>query len=610
MNVDGKPMRTIWRDEASPNIVRVIDQRQLPHRLVIESIRICTEMETAIRDMHVRGAPLIGVAAAYGMALASMELKGDSWLEGLSVSRQALGATRPTAVNLFWALEQQWQAASRCHNLQECQQALWLNASRIAEADVQQCRDIGQHGLRLIRKLWEDKCKQPEFAALPASERRLNILTHCNAGWLACVDYGTATAPIYAAHEAGIPVHVWVDETRPRNQGAKLTAWELGQHGVPHTLIPDNAGGHLMQHGMVDMVITGADRVTRNGDAANKIGTYLKGLAAKDNAVPFHVAMPVSTIDWKLSDGIREIVIETRNEGEVRTMDGLLADGSIGEVLVCPKSTPAVNYGFDVTPARLITGLITERGSCAASEAGLLELYPEMQSTGRLKMPEGSGFDAGSALDGVIKFACRWKQSDCISETDLGDLPAARRTLIGLGLIGVGADGIGYGNLSMRRIPRACVTVGHEPISVGFLVTGSQTGHLKNPGPEAYSFVNVWDCERNWLECVGLCKASSESLSHAALYELSSEIKAVVHVHGSTIWNAWENPETRTNENIPYGTPAMALELQRIALQHARLDEGVLCMGGHKDGIIAWARSVTEATALIVDLLQASQSRA
>ncbi len=369
MKINGAPYRTIWPDPEAAGLVRIIDQRQLPHRLSVEEIRSAREMAEAIRGMHVRGAPLIGAAAAWGMVLAvgpSGRGGAADWRECLADAARELKSARPTAVNLAWAVDRMLAVGRTCADAGGACARLREEAQRICDEDVAACAAIGRHGLRLIREIAARKGGAP-----------VNLLTHCNAGWLACVDHGTATAPIYAAHDAGLPVHVWVDETRPRNQGAKLTAWELGMHGVPHTLVPDNAGGHLMQHGMVDLCLVGADRVTRQGDVANKIGTYLKALAAADNGVPFYVALPSSTIDWSLADGIREIPIESRAEEEVRFMEGLAADGGVRSVLICPENTRAANHGFDVTPARLVTGLITERGICPATEAGLRASFPE-----------------------------------------------------------------------------------------------------------------------------------------------------------------------------------------------------------------------------------------
>ena len=361
----GSPFRTIWFDDAQ-GVVQIIDQRWLPHEFVIEDIGTVKQMAKAIREMHVRGAGLIGAAAGFGMYLASIEAGASGWCDGtLARAAEMLIATRPTAVNLAWAVERQLSGIRAVEGASEKIAVALAMALRIADEDVENCRRIGTHGLELIRRIAKKKRGAP-----------VNVLTHCNAGWLAFVDHGSATAPIYAAHDAGIAVHVWVDETRPRNQGAKLTAWELGEHGVPHTVIADNAGGHLMQHALVDLVIVGTDRTTRTGDVANKIGTYLKALAARDNGVPFYVALPSSSFDWTLRDGVNEIPIEERGADEVRHADGW-HDGRMVEVRITPEASAAANYGFDVTPARLVTRLITERGICAADEASILALFPE-----------------------------------------------------------------------------------------------------------------------------------------------------------------------------------------------------------------------------------------
>jgi methylthioribose-1-phosphate isomerase len=316
--------------------------------------------------MHLRGAGLIGAAAAYGMYLASLEINDFSNSNViLTAAAERLKKTRPTAVNLAWAIDQQLDALKQATSIEELQTIARNKAIAIADDDAANCRKIGEHGLSLIEEISRRK-----------NGTTVNILTHCNAGWLAFVDHGSATAPIYAAYEKGINIHVWVDETRPRNQGASLTAWELNMHGVPHTVIADNVGGHLMQHKMVDLVIVGSDRTTRNGDVANKIGTYLKALAAKDNNVPFYVALPMSSFDWDIKDGLQQIEIEERDADEVRFIEGL-CEGEIKKVLLTPESTPCKNFGFDVTPARLVTGLITERGICEANEQSILNLYPE-----------------------------------------------------------------------------------------------------------------------------------------------------------------------------------------------------------------------------------------
>ena len=368
MQVDGQPYRTIWLKPDDHRTVQVINQIALPHAFEVVDLHNTEDACAAIRDMTVRGAGLIGACAAYGMYLAALEAPDASFHAFMTRAGAALKATRPTAANLAWAVERMLSAigtgASPAHQRAIARET----ATAIADEDAEHCRRIGVHGLPLISSLAQRKPGQV-----------VNILTHCNAGWLAFVDIGSATAPIYAAHDAGIAVHVWVDETRPRNQGASLTAWELDQHGVPHTLIADNAGGHLMQHGLVDMVITGADRVTRNGDVANKIGTYLKALAAKDNDIPMVVALPSSTFDFSLRDGVAQIPIEERDAAEVRFVSGQDARGDITSVRICPEGTPARNWGFDVTPARLVTQLICERGVCEANEEAILSLFPEQR---------------------------------------------------------------------------------------------------------------------------------------------------------------------------------------------------------------------------------------
>lgn len=354
--------RTIWTTE--DRYVEVIDQKRLPHQLVTRKLLTYEDAESAIKDMTVRGAPLIGATAAYGIYLAVRELI-EKQLDGsfLDEAFSALRASRPTAVNLFWALDKMRDALD--NSTGDFLITAWDTANRIVEDDVETCRMIGVHGLPFIEEI--SKRKNGDV---------VNILTHCNAGMLGCIEWGTITSPIYQAVEKGIKVHVWVDETRPRNQGSNLTCYELTRHNVPHTLIVDNAGGHLMQHGFVDMVIVGTDRTTRNGDVANKIGTYLKALAAKDNNIPFYVALPSTTLDMAIDDGF-DIPIEERNQDEVRYMIGKQSNGEIGSVLICPETTQASNYGFDVTPARLVTKIITERGVCDASEKGLLKLFPE-----------------------------------------------------------------------------------------------------------------------------------------------------------------------------------------------------------------------------------------
>ena len=358
MKIDGKPHRTIWRE--SDGSVRIIDQTKLPHRFETAQLRDLRDAAHAIAAMLVRGAPLIGATAAYGMALAMRDDPSDA---ALATARETLMATRPTAVNLRWALD---DMSARLSALAPDARsgAAFARAAAVCDEDVAINGAIGDHGLGLLRSIHERK------------GGTVNVLTHCNAGWLATVDIGTATAPIYRAHDAGIPVHVWVDETRPRNQGAALTAWELGRHGVPHTVIVDNAGGHLMQHGRVDLCFVGTDRTTATGDVCNKIGTYLKALAAHDNGVPFYVCLPSPTIDWTLTNGA-DIPIEERSGEEVARISGLTQAGDVVSVLLPPQGSPVANPAFDVTPARLVTGLVTERGIAPASAEGLAAMFPE-----------------------------------------------------------------------------------------------------------------------------------------------------------------------------------------------------------------------------------------
>lgn len=369
MKIQNRHYRSIWLNPGNLCEVQIIDQRFLPHRVEIKTLTRWQDCALAIQDMWIRGAPLIGATAAFGMYLAALQLPAQHPEAYLQQVAQNLLATRPTAVNLRWALARQMNALAGLplHNPLVAQ-TLCNTALEIADEDVETCRMIGEHGLTLLQNLYARK----------GNTGTLNILTHCNAGWLACVDWGTATSPVYHAARAGIPVHVWVSETRPRNQGANLTAWELEQNGIAHTVVVDNCCGHLLQHKMADICIVGTDRTTRTGDVANKTGTYLKALAALDNGIPFYVALPSSTIDWQISNGLEEITIEQRHPDEVKYVGGI-SNGQYHRVLITPPDSPAANYGFDVTPARLITGLITERGICPASEQGLLQLFPEMK---------------------------------------------------------------------------------------------------------------------------------------------------------------------------------------------------------------------------------------
>jgi len=366
MKVDGKNIRPIWLNKEDRTIVNVIDQRALPHEFIVADLKTLDDMIHAIKEMYVRGAPLIGASGAYGVYIITLNLKDDVMNDKALIAEcDRLKASRPTAVNLSWAVDNCLEEILKGKTPSERVNSALQKASEITEFEADNCEKIGQHGLEIVKNISENN-----------NGKTVNILTHCNAGWLACVEYGTATAPMYAAFDNGIDIHVWVDETRPLNQGARLTAWELGKHGINHTVITDNAGGHLMQHGMVDLVLVGTDRTTYTGDVANKIGTYLKALAAKDNNVPFYVALPSSTFDWTLRDGIKEIPIEERDPYEIRYIQGK-EDGKIKNVLVPPEDSPCGNYAFDVTPSRLVTGFITERGICEATETGVKKLFPE-----------------------------------------------------------------------------------------------------------------------------------------------------------------------------------------------------------------------------------------
>ena len=365
MKVDGKNLRTIWLD-ADEKTVRIIDQRRLPHELVLVDLHTVDDVITAIKDMYVRGAPLIGATGAYGVYLAVLNAPHHPVEDAYLIAEcDRIKAARPTAVNLPWAVDTVLAAVLQGSPPEKRITAARDQAALITELEVENCKKIGQYGLPLI-----------EAISRRNKGRRVNILTHCNAGWLACIEHGTATAPIYAAYDHGVDVHVWVDETRPLNQGNRLTAWELGKHGVDHTIITDNAGGYLMQQGKVDIVIVGTDRTTATGDVANKIGTYLKALAARDNNIPFYVALPSSTFDWNLKDGVKEIPIEERDPDEIRYIEGLAKNKST-RVLICPENSTAANYAFDVTPAKLVTGFITERGICKATPEDIRRLFPE-----------------------------------------------------------------------------------------------------------------------------------------------------------------------------------------------------------------------------------------
>lgn len=366
MLVGDKNYQSIWLDESDPSVIKVIDQQKLPFSFEIKDLRTVDDIFIAIKEMTVRGAPLIGAAGAFGIYLATLEINSATNPRlHLENAARYLISCRPTAVNLSWAINRVMKKLNDNFHASSLSDTALSTALEICETEKANCREIGKHGLPLIESLSRKKKGKP-----------VNILTHCNAGWLACIDYGTVTSPIYFAHDAGIPVHVWVDETRPRNQGARLTTWEFARAGVPYTLISDNTGGHLMQHDMVDIVIVGCDRATRKGDVANKIGTYLKALAAYDNNVPFYSAFPSTSFDFGISDGLTEIPVEERDADEVTIISGI-SDGKIESVRICPENTPVLNYGFDVTPAKFITGLITEKGICKPAEKDIKKMFSD-----------------------------------------------------------------------------------------------------------------------------------------------------------------------------------------------------------------------------------------
>lgn len=562
--------QTIWFNFNKMQ-VETIDQRYLPFQKRIAEIRTLEQARFAISDMIVRGAPLIGVTAAYGMFLAAATFPNENFMNEMEKAADWLKSSRPTAINLAFAVNEALSVISAEKSHSENSRLLLEYAESLKNREIEFSKNIGWHGLKLIHAASQKK-----------NGDVVQILTHCNAGRLACVELGTATAPIYLAHEAGIPIHVWVDETRPRNQGARLTAWELGEAGIPHTIIPDNAGGHLMQHGMVDLVVVGSDRTTLNGDVANKIGTYLKALAATDNGIPFYAALPSTTIDWTIDDGIAEIPIEQRDGREVAFMEGMLGN-EVNEFRILPEKSPVANYGFDVTPARLVTGLITERGVCKASREGILSLFPEKAK----KMNEG-----------YIKFNCDWKQQEIqMNEEVFQELEMQRSRLYELGLIGMYPDGIGFGNLSVRRAN-----------DNSFIITGSATGQFSRLNTLQYSLVNKFNFAKNTISCIGLTKASAESLTHAAVYEALPEVGAVVHIHSLPLWQKLLNKFPTTSEAIEYGTPDMALAVKELAVSANSHFEKIIIMGGHQEGILAFGRSLKEATSAIINIYNQYQN--
>jgi len=557
MNVEGRHYRTIWLKDKT---VQIINQLALPFKFEILDLHTAEDLSKAIKEMNLRGAGLIGAAAAYGIYLAAINAKDNSFNDDVAKAAAMLKQTRPTASNLAWAVDRMINKLSCYETAAQKREAAFNEAQAIADEDAEFCRRIGIHGLEIIKKIAERKNGQ-----------KVNILTHCNAGWLAFVDYGSALSPVYAAFDQGIPVHVWVDETRPRNQGASLTAWELSQHGISHSLISDNAGGHLMQHGLVDLVITGADRVTRQGDAANKIGTYLKALAAKDNNVPFYIAFPSSTFDFSMLDGINEIPIEERDSGEVRYISGKDKDGSVKTVLICPEKTGARNWGFDVTPARLITGLITERGICGASQKEILKLFP-------------------NEVEGVVKFSAEHNPGPPPDAPNLKALNDARTKLYKLGLLGVTKDGIGYGNLSIRY-------KGNQ-----FIISGTATGTLPELSPVNYCLVSSFNPEKNHVVSTGQAEASSESMTHGAVYESCAGANCVIHIHSRKIFDGMVKDNYLSVPNdAKYGSPEMSLAIGKCVKEYGR-EEGQIVLLGHDEGVIAYGTTVEKAYNLIIEL--------
>lgn len=567
MNVNQIPYRTIWPKRGSPHVIQIIDQRYLPHQFMIEDLTHLDETIRAIKDMHVRGAPLIGVTAAYGVYLALLHApKNSSFDSYLNEALWKLRQARPTAVNLEWAVEEQRRVIDSVKSIDEKIKIAFEKANQMANSDVTTCEKIGEYGYRIIEQISRVK-----------KGKVVNILTHCNAGWLACVDWGTATAPIYKAFGKKIALHVWVSETRPRNQGSSLTAWELSQQRVPHTVIADNAAGHLMQHGMVDLVIVGTDRTTSYGDVANKIGTYLKAVAAKENNIPFYVAVPSSSIDWKIKDAIKDIPIEERSADEVKSISGW-CEGELKTVLLTSKESPAKNYAFDVTPAKFVTGLITERGIAKADHEDILRLFPE--KTNELRD------------EGVIKFQCDWVKTGPLSGESIKEINDWRNRLYQLGLIGVYPDGIGFGNISIRA-------KGNQ-----FIITGTQTGNIPELDENHYVRVSQFNIEENRVTCEGPVKASSECLTHAMLYTLSPDVGAIIHTHNQHLWNQLKGQVPTTSKEIPYGTPEMALEVKKLFRNSDVAQSKIFVMAGHEDGIVTFGKDLTEAANILLSFYE------
>ena len=569
MQVNGRNYHTIWVHPDNKQIIQVIDQRKLPFDFQIIDLKTAKDTFECISNMTVRGAPLIGVTGAFGIYLTLTAASEENWKNKLLEAAVYLKSSRPTAVNLALLIDEIIEKISMCDSKNiACSNALSI-ANKMASREIEWSEAIGEYGCDLIESVSKQKNGQP-----------VNILTHCNAGWLACIDWGTATAPIYKAVHKGIAVHIWVDETRPRNQGARLTSWELEQEGVPHTVIPDNTGGHLMQHGHVDLCIVGSDRTTVTGDVANKIGTYLKALAAYDNNIPFYVALPSSSIDFEMKDGISEIPIEQRDGDEVRWMEGMNGNGEITKIRITGEHTAVANYGFDVTPAKYITALITERGICSANEKEILKLFP--QKDRKIVSPK----------EGTIKFDCQLTVEKLIIPSELFiPLNFWRNELWDKCLIGAYPDGIGYGNISVR-----------VPQTNHFYISGTTTGGIPELDQIHYPLVEFCDPDKNQIRCRGQIKASAESMSHSAIYAADPEIGAVVHIHNLELWEKYVDVLPSTSRLVEYGTPEMAHEISKIMKLPETLSKKVFVMGGHKEGIIGFGRTVEEATLVLLAL--------
>jgi methylthioribose-1-phosphate isomerase len=566
MKVDGMHRRTI---EGGPEGVAIIDQTRLPFALVWRTLTTLDDAAHAIASMQVRGAPLIGATAAWGLALAA---RADPSLGALEAAGRTLAATRPTAINLKRVVDDVTRALREVPQADRARAAA-EQAQAVCEAEVARSLAIGRHGLEVLRAL---------HARL---QRPLQVLTHCNAGWLATVDWGTALAPLYLAHQAGLPLHVWVDETRPRNQGASLTAWELGQEGVPHTLIVDNAGGLLMRQGKVDLCIVGTDRVALDGDVCNKVGTYLKALAAHDCGVPFWVAAPESSVDWALASG-DGVPIEERGAEEVTHLCGLDEEGALRRVRVTPAGVAVHNPGFDVTPARLVTGLLTERGPCAASREGLLGLFPERQAP----------------TEGVVRYRTRHAEAPLplALQPVVEVLDGWRARLKGLGLVGqdgVRYGGVGWGNVSARLEGER------------FLISGTQTGGLERTDARHYVVVDRCDDAAAGGEVWsrGPVAPSSEAMSHAALYAARPEARFVLHGHAPALWRRGQALGLpATPEGVEYGTVAMARAFREVLSAQPPGQPGVLVMGGHEDGVVSWGATAEDAGRVLLEALARS----